>query len=144
MKWPWSREPVLPRVPPRPTEIVVRHDIPALSELADALRYAARRNKEAAIAVARLGRPDIVRAKAPKSENPDPPEWVSWEAAHMDIDENERLDLKWSFDVLTGREKADETKRQRAILLYAAAQELYDLPRIDARASVLPQSPDPE
>lgn len=116
----------------------------SIEGLSDAIRYAARRNADATKYAARAMRPDLLRAKAPKSENPDPPEWAEWERQHPDFDPNELAHLRWAFDVLTGREKVDEVKRFEAMQVYMAGVDAYGLPVIDARAAVLTQAPDPE
>lgn len=113
-------------------------------EIAAAMKYAARRNADATKYAARAMRPDLLRAKAPKSENPDPPEWAEWERAHPDFDENERLHLRWAFDVLRGVEKVSEEKRQVAMIVYGEGQVAYGLPQLDLRAAVLTHAPGSE
>lgn len=112
----------------------------SIEGLSDAIRYAARRNADATKYAARAMRPDLLRAKAPKSENPDPVEWTEWERQHPDFDENERLHLRWAFDVLRGVEKVSEEKRQVAMIVYGEGQVAYGLPQLDLRAAVLTQA----
>lgn len=112
--------------------LTIVHKVPGLSELAKAIRYAARQDRAAREYEARV-RGNFIRPKPSKTEMPDPPEWTAWEEKHVSMDENERLHLKWAYDVLRGVEKTTDAKRLEAINLYNAAQDAYDLPRLDGR-----------
>lgn len=121
--------------------ITIVHEVPALSELAAAMRYAARRDESARRYEARLRRPDLVRAKPPKSEEVGDPVWDSWRAEHPEVVDEEAEHWKAHYEVLSGREKASDAQRREMASAYAKAQAVLGLPDLDARTFLAGTSP---
>lgn len=108
---------------------VVRVEVPGLTELAEAIRYAARKDAESRRYAARVAA-GIVHAK-PRPERPDADEWTAWRngpAVELGLSEPEIDHLRHAYLVLSGRERASREETVTLGMLYANAAARYGLP----------------
>lgn len=117
----------MPKRVARPPVHVV---IDGLSELADAIRYAARVDARARRFEARV-RAGIIHAKQ-KVEPGQETEFDKWRAGALarDLEPSEVEHLRWAYQVLSGKLIASAQDRIEAGVVYSNAQAPYGLPEI--------------